>query len=282
MSGERLGAKGSGEVSDIRMAVIERERSLDATGAEGAHAAPVRCVGVHKAYRLGTREVQALRGVDLIIERSGFFGIMGASGSGKSTLLHLLAALDTPDKGEVHIGGRALQGMNERELTLFRRKSIGIVFQQFNLIPTLTARENVELPGLLAGEKDEWLRARSKELLDQLGVGERLHHRPDALSGGEQQRVAIARSLLFSPPVLLADEPTGNLDSASSAKLWKLLKGIASERAMTIVMVTHEPAAAAECEKVFVLRDGVVSGSIDTEGLDASGVAARYQQSLRA
>jgi putative ABC transport system ATP-binding protein len=242
----------------------------------------IRCTAVHKSYRLGDRQVEALRGVDLEIDGPGFYAIMGASGSGKSTLLHLLGALDTPDQGEVYVSGKALHTLSERELTKFRRHEIGIVFQQFNLIPTLTARENVELPGMLAGDSQAILRARSTELLEALGVAERAHHRPDALSGGEQQRVAIARSLLYEPRVLLADEPTGNLDSASSEKLWQLLSGLASDHEMTVLMVTHEPAAAAVCEKIFVLRDGQMTGEIQTEGLDAAGVASRYQQLVRA
>jgi putative ABC transport system ATP-binding protein len=244
--------------------------------------AMIRCTDVHKSYRLLDHDVTALRGVDLNIEGAGFYAIMGASGSGKSTLLHLLAALDTPDKGEVIVSGQPLQNLNERELTLFRRKQIGIVFQQFNLIPTLTAQENVELPGLLAGEPADRLRARSAELLKALGVGHRAGHRPDALSGGEQQRIAIARSLFFSPRVLFADEPTGNLDSTSSARLWELLASLASEYAMTVLMVTHEPAAAVNCQRVFVLRDGRMTGQISTEGLDAAGVASRYQQLISA
>ncbi len=242
----------------------------------------IRCVGVHKSYHLGHRDVLALRGVDLTIDTPGFYGIMGASGSGKSTLLHLLAALDVPDQGEVHVAGQPLHSLSERQLTTFRRTQIGIIFQQFNLIPTLSAAENVELPGMLAGDDPGKLRARSSELLDRLGLSQRGSHRPDALSGGEQQRVAIARSLLYKPRVLLADEPTGNLDSASSAKLWRLLREIATENQMTVAMVTHEPAAATHCSRVFVLQDGVVTGQIDTEGLDAGGVAARYQQLVRA
>lgn len=238
----------------------------------------IRCRGVEKTYTLGAERVHALRGVDLTIERPGFYGIMGQSGSGKSTLLHLLAALDRPDAGEIEIAGRPIHAMSERDATTFRRKGLGIVFQSFNLIPTLTASENVELPGLLAGDDKAWLRERSGELLDLLGLGDRGSHRPEAMSGGEQQRVAIARSLLYSPPVLLADEPTGNLDSANSDRLWKLLSRVAEEQEITVVMVTHEPAAAAHCEKVFVIRDGVVEGTIETEGLDAGGVAARYQQ----
>ena len=226
--------------------------------------------------------MQALRGVNLEVTRPGFFAIMGQSGSGKSTLLHLLGGLDKPDTGEVYVAGNALHTMDERSITLFRRKQIGIVFQQFNLIPTLTARENVELPGMLAGDDAAKLKLRSMELLEKLGVAERAGHRPDALSGGEQQRVAIARALLYSPKVLLADEPTGALDSASSAKLWSLLGELARDNAMTVLMVTHEPAAAANCESIFVLRDGTLFGQIQTEGLDAAGVASRYQQLVRA
>ena len=238
----------------------------------------VRCTNVHKSYHLGGEDVHALRGVNLEITEPGFYAIMGASGSGKSTLLHLLGALDQPDQGEVHVGGKALHKLTERELTTFRRDNIGIVFQQFNLIPTLTAMENVELPGMLAGRKASELRARAEHLLNALGVHGRANHRPDALSGGEQQRVAIARSLLFSPRVLLADEPTGNLDSASSNRLWELLATIAKNEATTVLMVTHEPAAAAHCGRVYVLRDGQMHGTIDTEGLDAAGVASSYQQ----
>jgi putative ABC transport system ATP-binding protein len=242
----------------------------------------IKCTDVHKTYRTDTRSVEALRGVDLCVEGPGFYGIMGASGSGKSTLLHLLGALDKPDRGEVVIDGKSLSGLSERELTVFRQRHIGIVFQQFNLIPTLTALENVTLPGLLAGESEGMLRARAEELLDRLGVLKRASHRPDALSGGEQQRVAIARALLFEPPVLLADEPTGNLDSASSERLWTLLGELAASHEMTVLMVTHEPAAAAHCQKVFVLRDGRVTGHIATEGLDAAGVASQYQELIRA
>lgn len=247
----------------------------------------IACTDVHKSYRTGGREVRALRGVDLRIDDPGFYAIMGASGSGKSTLLHLLGALDRPDRGRIEIAGRAIHDLDERSATAFRRRGVGIVFQQFNLIPTLTARENVELPGVLAGDDPGALSRRSAELLDRLGVADRADHRPDALSGGEQQRVAIARALLFAPPVLLADEPTGNLDSASSERLWALLAELAADGGVTVVMVTHEPAAAVHCREVFVLADGRVTGRIDVGGdsrggLDAGGVAARYQQLVRA
>lgn len=234
--------------------------------------------GVHKSYRVSSQPVQALRGVDLHIAQPGFYAVMGPSGSGKSTLLHLLAGLDQPDAGVVQVSGQDLSKLSERELTTFRRGQVGIVFQQFNLIPTLTARQNVELPGIIDGRSTAWCRQRSSELLEQLGVLHRADHRPEALSGGEQQRVAIARALIFNPPVLLADEPTGNLDSASSQRLWTLLRELASARQMTVLMVTHEPAAAAYCRHVHVLSDGRVAGEFEVDGLDAAGVAHRYQQ----
>ncbi|MEO1717006.1 MAG: ABC transporter ATP-binding protein [Planctomycetota bacterium] len=238
----------------------------------------IRCAGVTKSYDLGTRRVQALRGVDLEIDRPGFFSIMGRSGSGKSTLLHLLAALDRPDAGSIEVSGQSIHDLDERAATEFRGRAIGIVFQQFNLIATLSARENVELPGELLGEDLSKLRARSQELLDRLGLADRMGHRPQALSGGEQQRVAIARALLFKPPVIFADEPTGNLDSASSEKLWSLLEEIAKDEQITVVMVTHEPSAAVHCERVIVLADGRVVGGFDVEDADAAGVAARYSE----
>lgn len=245
----------------------------------------IRCVGVEKAYRMGARQVAALRGVDLEIGEPGFYAIMGQSGSGKSTLLHLLAALDWPDKGEIEVAGTAVHLLREPEATRFRRSRVGIVFQQFNLIPTLTALENVELPGMLAGQAGGEVRARAEELLGRLGLGDRAGHRPDALSGGEQQRVAIARALLFRPALVLADEPTGNLDSTSAGKLWRLLADLSESEGTWVLMVTHEAAAAANCRRVFVLSDGRVTGRIEVGSkdgvLDASGVATRYQQLVR-
>ncbi len=238
----------------------------------------IRCDNVCKAYQLGDRSVEALRGVSFTIDQPGFYGIMGQSGSGKSTLLHLLGVLDRPNSGEIEIDGHRVEALSDAEATRFRLRRIGMVFQQFNLIATLSARENIELPALLAGEERSWVTTRSSELLEQLGMADRATHRPEALSGGEQQRVAIARALVFSPPVILADEPTGNLDSASSERLWTLLEQVAGEHDTTVVMVTHEPAAAAHCRRVIVIRDGTVLGELDTEDLDASGVSTCYQE----
>ncbi|MCR9216285.1 MAG: ABC transporter ATP-binding protein [Phycisphaerales bacterium] len=241
----------------------------------------IQCENLRKTYRIGTRSVEALRGATLEIDEPGFYAIMGQSGSGKSTLLHLLAGLDDSDGGTVSVAGKRLDEMDDRALTEFRRTEIGVVFQQFNLIPTMTARENIELPGMLAGRPADELKARSSELLKQLGIAERADHRPEALSGGEQQRVAIARSLLFSPAVIFADEPTGNLDSASAEQLWSLLAALAEQQQITVIMVTHEPSAASHCKRTYLLRDGVVSGTIETGAMDATDIAAEYQRLSR-
>jgi len=237
--------------------------------------------GVRKSFALGSRRVEALRGVDLVIERPGFYAIMGSSGSGKSTLLHLLAALDRPDEGWISIAGRRIDEMDEAALTGFRRTRIGIVFQQFNLISTLSALDNATLPALLEGVPAAARAARGRELLEALDLGGRLEHRPDALSGGEQQRVAIARALYFAPPIIFADEPTGNLDSATSEQLWSLLGRLAREHELTVFMVTHEPAAAVHCERVFLIRDGLVEDAFDVKGLDAAELATRAQRAHR-
>lgn len=241
----------------------------------------IRCRGVVKDYRIGSGTVRALRGVDLAIQGPGFHAIMGASGSGKSTLMHLIAGLDRPTEGEVEVAGLRIDSLDERALTRYRRTRVGIVFQHFNLLPSMSAIDNVVLPAMLDGRSPRETAARAMELLDELGVGERAHHRPDALSGGEQQRVAIARALFFAPPVILADEPTGNLDSAASARLFALLREIARRRNTLLLMVTHEPEAAAHCERVTVLRDGLVAGSFETENLDAGALALRAQELAR-
>ncbi len=250
--------------------------------AKASDAALVRAQGVRKTYRTGDRPVEALRGADLRIDAPGFYGIMGSSGSGKSTLLYLLAGLDRPDAGEIEVGGERVDQMDERSLTLYRRRRIGVVFQQYNLLPTLSALDNAMLPGVLDGQPRGAIQARAHELLASLGLADRAHHRPEALSGGEQQRVAIARALLFEPPVLFADEPTGALDSANSERLWSMLDTLSQERRMAVLMVTHEPAAAAHCRQVFVIRDGVVAGSFETGGMHASELVVRAAELGRA
>ncbi len=214
--------------------------------------------GLTKVFGSGETEVRALDGVDLRIERGEMVAIMGPSGSGKSTLLHLLGALESPSSGTIALAGRQFEGLDDRELTLLRREGIGFVFQFFNLLPALTAEENVLLPALIAGRRDEATRARAPALLDKVGLAARGHHLPSELSGGEQQRVSIARALLMEPELVLADEPTGNLDSQSSAQVLGLLAELNREEGHTIVMVTHDPEAAKVAGRLVRLRDGVV------------------------
>ena len=233
---------------------------------------------VHKSFKQGARRVEALRGVNIQIDEPGFFAVMGPSGSGKSTVLHLAAGLDKADQGTVWVGGHNLGEMSERELTVFRRLQVGVVFQQFNLVPTLSATQNIALPAVIDGRTRRWMDHRLGQLLDLFDLRDRADHRPESLSGGEQQRVAIARALLFEPALFLADEPTGNLDSHASQGIWLLLGELARQRQIAVVMVTHEPAAAAHCKRVFALKDGRIIDSFDVGDLDASGVASRYQQ----
>ncbi len=200
--------------------------------------------------------------------------IMGPSGSGKSTMLHLLGALETPTSGRISLAGQAFEGMNEKQLTLLRRETIGFVFQFFNLLPALTAEENVVLPALIAGRRDDATRQRAVDLLERVGLGPRREHLPTELSGGEQQRVSIARALLLEPELVLADEPTGNLDSRSSGEILALLSELNSDEGHTIVMVTHDPAAAATAGRVVFLRDGKIAGEV--EGADAQRVSERF------
>ena len=215
--------------------------------------------GLSKVYRQGETDVHALRGVDVAVDRGSFVAIMGPSGSGKSTLLHLVGALDTPTAGTLAIGGRPLAGLGDGALTELRRDRIGFVFQFFNLLPTLTAEENVALPALIAGERAP---QRAGELLARVGLGDRADHLPSQLSGGEQQRVSIARALLREPDLVLADEPTGNLDTKSGASVLGLLRTIADE-GQTVVMVTHDPAAASLADRVVFLQDGLVAGEVE-------------------
>ena len=211
--------------------------------------------GLTRTYVQGPTKVPALRGVDVTVEAGEFLAITGQSGSGKSTLLHLLAGLDRPDAGEVRIQGTVLSGMSEEELSLLRRRRLGLVLQFFNLLPTLTARENVAFPLTLDGVADADRRA--AEALDRVGLAHRADHRPAALSGGEQQRVALARSLVNEPAAVFADEPTGSLDSLAAEDILRLLRRVASA-GQTVVLVTHDPLAASFADRVICLRDGVV------------------------
>jgi putative ABC transport system ATP-binding protein len=211
---------------------------------------------ITRRYGEGESAVDALRGVSLQILSGELSAVMGPSGSGKSTLMHILAGLDRPTSGTVEISGQEITDMNDNELTLLRREHIGFIFQFFNLLPMLTAEENILLPLSLAGEKPdkEWV----DELIGKVGLGDRRSHRPSELSGGQQQRVAIARSLVTKPTVLFADEPTGNLDSTTSGEILQLLRGSVDEYGQTIVMVTHDAGAAAVADRSMFLADGLL------------------------
>ena len=218
----------------------------------------IRCVDVCKTYRQGDNDITALAGISLEIAKGSFVAIMGPSGSGKSTLMHLIGALDRPTSGDLLVNGRLIGQMPDDQVTLFRRYKIGFVFQFFNLLPTLTALENVALPLVLDGRPKAESDDRAQALLARTGLDKRQDHLPDELSGGEIQRVAVARALAFNPPILLADEPTGNLDSKNGEAILSLLKEINREQGCTIVMVTHSDEAARYGDRTIVLRDGRV------------------------
>jgi putative ABC transport system ATP-binding protein len=216
---------------------------------------------VTRTYGEGDATVHALRGVTLDVPAGQFTAIMGPSGSGKSTLMHLLAGLDRPTDGTVHIGGEDVTSMKDAQLTKLRRRHVGFVFQAFNLLPVLSAEENVTLPLSIAGRKVD--RADLDQLLMRMGLDDRRDHRPSELSGGQQQRVAIARALITKPTVLLADEPTGNLDSSSGNEVLELLREAVQVYGQTTVMVTHDPRAAATADRVLFLADGRIVGDMD-------------------
>ncbi len=218
----------------------------------------IRAIDVHKSYVQGKSEIHALAGVSLEIPKGKFAVIMGPSGSGKSTLLHLLGGLDRPTRGEILLDGRIISQMPDGELTLVRRRKIGFVFQFFNLLSTLTALENILLPLILDGQPAGSGRERARALLERVGLGARRDHLPEELSGGEIQRVAIARALVFDPPILLADEPTGNLDSRTGGEILELIRRINREEGCTVVMVTHDREAADAGDTFFHLKDGVI------------------------
>ncbi len=215
-----------------------------------------RVVDLTKVYGTGMAQVRALAGVSLDIAAREFTAVMGPSGSGKSTLMHCCAALDTPTSGQVFIGDTEIGGLSDKKLTHLRRERIGFVFQSYNLVPTLTAGENILLPLSIAGRKpdQEWYDA----VIETVTLGDRLDHRPNQLSGGQQQRVAVARALMSRPHIVFADEPTGNLDSKSGAEVLMLLRSSVDDRGQTIVMVTHDPVAAAYTDRVVFLADGKI------------------------
>jgi putative ABC transport system ATP-binding protein len=229
---------------------------MTTTAAETITGLAARAVGVTKAYGTGATAVVALDDLSVDVRRGRFTAIMGPSGSGKSTLMHALAGLDTVDSGEVWIGDTKLSGLSDKGLADLRRNRVGFVFQQFNLLPTLSAEENITLPLAIAKRKPD--QAWFDLVVDAVGLGDRLTHRPSELSGGQQQRVACARALLPKPDVIFADEPTGNLDSRSGAEILRFLRRSVDEFNQTIVMVTHDAGAAAYADRVVFLQDGAL------------------------
>jgi len=222
----------------------------------------IRLIDVRKSYTQGESEVIALAGVSLEIARGEFAAVMGPSGSGKSTLLHLVGGLDRPSAGDVLVDGKIISQMDDDAVTLFRRKNVGFIFQFFNLLPTLTAIENAALPLVLDGRSEREANARAEALLARVDLAARRDHLPEQLSGGEIQRLAIARALVFDPPILLADEPTGNLDSKTGAAVLETIRAINRDAGSTVVMVTHDHDAAARSDRVIHLRDGRLAEEI--------------------
>jgi putative ABC transport system ATP-binding protein len=211
-----------------------------------------------RQYDMGGEIVRALRGVDLAIRRNEYVAIMGPSGSGKSTLMNLIGCLDTPNEGEYWLNGMLVSTMSDDALARVRNKEIGFVFQTFNLLPRASALQNVELPLVYAGISADERKRRAAEALERVQLGQRMHHRPNELSGGQRQRVAIARALVNRPSILLADEPTGNLDSQTSEEIMRVFEELAAQ-GQTVVMVTHEPDIAVHAKRIIVLRDGIIS-----------------------
>jgi putative ABC transport system ATP-binding protein len=246
--------------------------------APSATTVAARAVELRKTYGAGDSAVRALDGVSIDLAAREFTAIMGPSGSGKSTLMHCLAALDTPTEGRVLIGDTDLSRLRDKALTALRRDRIGFVFQAFNLIPTLTARENILLPLSLAGRKPDaaWF----DTVVDTIGLRERLGHRPAEMSGGQQQRVACARALVGKPSIVFADEPTGNLDSSSGAEVLTFLRRSVDEFGQTVVMVTHDPVAASYCDRVVFLADGRIVDEIRDPDRDQPSLVARITEHI--
>ena len=213
---------------------------------------------LQREYIMGSERVRALQGVDMTIRKNEFVAIMGPSGSGKSTMMNMIGCLDTPSEGEYWLNGYRVSDLDDDALARIRNKEIGFVFQTFNLLPRASALANVELPMVYAGASSKERRSRAEEALNQVGLGNRMHHRPNELSGGQRQRVAIARALVNRPSIILADEPTGNLDSATSVEIMALFETL-HKQGQTIILVTHEPDIAAHAKRQIVLRDGKVA-----------------------
>jgi putative ABC transport system ATP-binding protein len=256
------------------LSVLEEQRDAGVRTIPTYASGVVSARNLTKRYGQGDAQVEALRSVSIEIDEGRMTAVMGPSGSGKSTLMHILAGLDQPDEGTVTIAGLEISSMSDAQLTKLRRQHIGFVFQFFNLLPMLTAEENILLPLSIAGEKADrpWV----EELMDTVGIADRRSHRPSELSGGQQQRVSIARALLPRPTVLFADEPTGNLDSTTSRDVLELLRNSVDELRQTIVMVTHDPQAAAQADRILFLADGRIVKEIPASS--AAEVLAAMQE----
>ena len=234
---------------------------------------------VRKQYQLGQVTVDALASVDFAVNPGEFVAIMGPSGSGKSTLLQLLGGLDKPSDGEITLAGQKLKMLSDDEITLVRRRNVGFVFQSYNLVPTLSAEENIALPLIIDGKNISDFQSRVDELLRVVGMDDRRDHKPDELSGGQQQRVAIARAFVTNPSIVLADEPTGNLDSKNGEEILKLLRHSCDELGQTIIMVTHDPKAASFADRIVFLKDGIIFGELKLNG--ARGETALILEQLK-
>nr|WP_231870661.1 ABC transporter ATP-binding protein [Planctomyces sp. SH-PL14] len=243
---------------------------------------PLQLIRIVKRFRQGDSAIEAVRQASLTVNRGEFVAIMGASGSGKSTMLHVAAGLTAPDEGQVLVDSTDLSKLSDSQLTGFRRRRIGLVFQAFNLIPSLTAEDNVMLPAVSEG-RDRDVNAEVAGILERLGLSQRRKHRPDALSGGEQQRVAIARALIMNPALVMADEPTGSLDSVTGQSICRLLTELREEQERTIVVVTHEPSVARWAQRVVVMKDGRILGEFATRDFQTpQDLAAHYQDVVNA
>ncbi|HXH21202.1 MAG TPA: ABC transporter ATP-binding protein [Dehalococcoidia bacterium] len=234
----------------------------------------LRAVGLTKTYESDGARVQALRGVDFAVEAGEFVAIMGPSGCGKSTLLHLLGGLDRPTSGEIYLAGRRVDSLGEAAWAIIRRRQVGYMFQSFNLVTNMSAADNIELPALMAGASPSEARRRRSELMVQLGISEQSELPPGRMSGGQQQRVALARALINRPDLLLADEPTGNLDSQSAREVMTVLREC-NQRGQTVVLVTHDPSVASVADRVVRMRDGLVIGETRIEALEPAESVVR-------